>query len=65
MNKELLNYNLIKISERLTIEQVLNARKNRNWKKFDRLSEIEKLLYCLEEFQIYEDELSDQSDFDI
>jgi hypothetical protein len=55
MNKDLLNYKLILISEQLTIEQVIHARRNRNWQKFDRLSEVEKLLVRLEEFEIYED----------
>jgi hypothetical protein len=45
MNKELLNYNLIKITEKLTQEQIFYARRNRNWEKFDKLSEVEKLLY--------------------
>jgi hypothetical protein len=65
MNKELLNYNLRVISEKLTIEQIFYARRNRNWEKFDKLSEVEKLLYRLEEFQIYEDILnSDENNFD-
>ena len=59
MNKELLYYNLRVITEKLTIEQIFYARRNRNWEKFDRLSEVEKLLYRLEEFQIYEDLLND------
>jgi hypothetical protein len=59
MNKELLYYNLRIITEKLTIEQVFYARRNRNWEKFDKLSEVEKLLYRLEEFQIYEDFLND------
>ncbi len=59
MNKELLYHNLAMISEKLTIEQIIYARRNRNWEKFDKLSEVEKLLYRLEEFQIYEDILND------
>ena len=55
MNKDLLNYNLIKISDQLTTKQLLHARKNRNWYKFDRLDEVSKLRWRLEEFQIYED----------
>ena len=62
MNKDLLNYNLMKISERLTQEQIFYARRNRNWEKFDKLSEVEKLLYRLEEFQIYEDILNDNDE---
>ncbi len=55
MNKDLAYYKLMMISEQLTIEQVMYARRNRNWQKFDRLSESEKLLVRLEEFEIYED----------
>jgi hypothetical protein len=65
MNKELLYHNLAMISEKLTIEQIIYARRNRNWEKFDKLSEVEKLLYRLEEFQIYEDILNnDENNFD-
>ena len=62
MNKELLYYNLRIISEKLTIEQIFYARRNRDWEKFDKLSEVEKLLYRLEEFQIYEDILNDNDE---
>jgi len=62
MNKELLYYNLKMISEKLTQEQIFYARRNRNWEKFDKLSEVEKLLYRLEEFQIYEDILNDNDE---
>jgi hypothetical protein len=65
MNKEILYHNLAIISEKLTIEQIIYARRNRNWEKFDKLSEVEKLLYRLEEFQIYEDLLNDdENNFD-
>jgi hypothetical protein len=65
MNKELLYYNLRMISEKLTVNQIFYARRNRNWEKFDKLSEVEKLLYRLEEFQIYEDILNDgENNFD-
>ncbi len=64
MNKEILYHNLAIISEKLTIEQIIYARRNRNWEKFDKLSEVEKLLYRLEEFQIYEDILNDENNFD-
>jgi hypothetical protein len=65
MNKELLYQNLMKISEKLTVKQIFYARRNRNWEKFDKLSEVEKLLYRLEEFQIYEDILNDdENNFD-
>ena len=62
MNKELLYYNLRIISEKLTQEQIFYARRNRDWEKFDKLSEVEKLLYRLEEFQIYEDILNDNDE---
>jgi hypothetical protein len=47
------------ISERLTIDQIFHARRNRDWEKFDKLDEVSKLLWRLEEFQIYEDYLND------
>jgi hypothetical protein len=62
MNKEILYYNLKMISERLTQDQIFYARRNRNWENFDKLSEVEKLLYRLEEFQIYEDILNDNDE---
>ena len=62
MNKELLNYNLMKISERLTQEQIFYARRNRNWERFVELDEVGKLLHRLEEFQIYEDILNDNDE---
>ena len=55
MNKDLLNYNLIKISDQLSTKKILYARRNRNWYKFDRLDEVSKLRWRLEELQIYED----------
>jgi hypothetical protein len=55
MNKDLLTYNLIKISDQLTTEQLLDARENRNWSKFDRSDEITKLRLRLEELEIYSD----------
>lgn len=65
MNKELLNYNLMKISEKLTQDQLFYARRNRNWEMFDELDEVGKLLHRLEEFQIYEDILNDdENNFD-
>ena len=53
------------ISQKLSIEQVMYARRNRNWEKFDKLSEVEKMLYRLEEFEIYEDLLNnDENNFE-
>lgn len=65
MNKDLLHYNLMKISEKLTQGQIFYARRNRNWERFDELDEVGKLLHRLEEFQIYEDILNDdENNFD-
>jgi hypothetical protein len=66
MNKDILYHNLKLICEKLTIEQIFYARRNRDWEKFDKLSEVEKLLYRLEELQIYEDILNenDENNFD-
>lgn len=55
MNKDLLIYNITLISEQLTTEQLIFARRNRNWKKFDRLDEVGKLMVRLEELQYFED----------
>ena len=55
MNKDILNYNLIRICGQLSTEQILNARKNRNWSKFDKMNDLSKLMFRLEELQIYED----------
>ncbi len=38
MNKEILHHNLMKISEKLSTKQLIYARRNRNWFKFDKLS---------------------------
>ena len=57
MNKDLLNYNLIKICDQLSTEQMIYARRNRNWKEFDRLDEMSKLRHILQELQIYEDDI--------
>lgn len=62
MNKDLLTYNLIKISDQLTTEQIIYSRENRNWSKFDRLDEIGKLRYRLEELEIYSDDIDMEYD---
>lgn len=62
MNKDLLTYNLIKISDQLTTEQIIDSRENRNWSKFDRLDEIGKLRYRLEELEIYSDDIDMEYD---
>jgi hypothetical protein len=58
MNKELLNQRLFKIMSQLSTEELFEARLNRNWEVFDKLSELEKLYYRLEELEIYEDILN-------
>jgi hypothetical protein len=57
MDRNLLNYYLIKICEQLTTEQIIHSRRYRDWKRYDRLKEIDKLKYRLEELQIYEDDI--------
>jgi len=44
MTKDLLNYNLIMISEQLTTEQIIHARRFRNWRKFDKLEREDKII---------------------
>lgn len=61
MNIDILNHKIGLILEKLTTEQILYARRNRNWEKFDRLSEVQKLLCRLEELEIYEDILSEDN----
>jgi hypothetical protein len=55
MNKQFANWKLICIASQLSIEQIIHARRFRNWEKYDKLTEGEKLLVQLEEFEIYED----------
>ena len=55
MNKDLLHWNLIKIASQLSTEQLFEARENRNWETFDKLDEMGKLQWMLEEFEIFED----------
>jgi hypothetical protein len=57
MNKELLEYNICLISEQLTIEQIIFARRNRDWRKFDKLDEISKLRVRLEELEYFADDI--------
>ena len=57
INRQLAYYKLSQIVEQLTIEQVIHARRFRNWRKFDKLTEDEKLIIRLEEFEIYADDL--------
>ena len=53
MNKELLEYNICLISEQLTIEQLIFARRNRDWNRFDKLDDIRKLIVRLEELEYF------------
>lgn len=55
MNKDDLNYKLAVFMEQLTQKQILYARRNRNWKNFDKLTEYQKLLYRLHEFEEFVD----------
>lgn len=55
MNKDLLHWNLIKIASQLSTEQLFEARENRNWETFDKLDEMGKLQWMLEELEIFED----------
>jgi hypothetical protein len=57
INRQLAYYKLDQISEQLTIEQIIHARRFRNWKKFDKMTEDEKLMTRLEEFEIYADDI--------
>lgn len=58
VNRQMAYYKLAQIVEQLTQKQVIHARRFRNWKKFDKLTEDEKILIRLEEFEIYADDLN-------
>ena len=60
--KDLLNQRLIVITYHLSSEELIDARRNRDWEYYDMLEEIEKLQHQIEEFSIYEDILSDITD---
>ena len=53
--KDILNTRLLKIMELLSTEDIFESRRSRNWEVFDKLSEIEKLKWRLEELEIFED----------
>jgi len=53
--KDILNSRLLKIMEQLSTEDIFESRRSRNWEVFDKLSEIEKLKWRLEELEIFED----------
>jgi hypothetical protein len=60
MNKNLLEYNIILISDQLTTEQIIFSRRNRDWESFDESTYLEKLIIRLEELQYYEDDIDPQ-----
>lgn len=57
MNRQLLEYKICLISEQLTIEQIIFSRRNRDWKKFDKLDELRKLIVRLEELEYFVDDI--------
>lgn len=57
MSKEVLEYNLLLIVEQLSTEQLIFARRNRNWREFDKLDQIEKLRFRMEELEYYAEDI--------
>lgn len=57
MNRQILEYKICLISEQLTIEQLIFARRNRNWEKFDKLDEVRRLMVRLEELEYFIDDI--------
>ena len=55
MNKDEINYKLAIFMEQLTQEQIFYARRNRDWQKFDKLTDFQKLLFRLYEFEEFVD----------
>lgn len=55
MNKDEINYKLAIFMEQLTQEQIFWARRNRDWQKFDKLTDFQKLLFRLYEFEEFVD----------
>lgn len=51
----MLMFRLSKVMEKISTKDILEARENRNWETFDKLTELEKLQWRLEEFEIFED----------
>lgn len=60
MNKDILEYNICLISEQLTLDQLIFARRNRDWNKFDKMNEIGKLITRFEELRYFEDDINSQ-----
>lgn len=48
-----LNKQLFKLTEKFETEDFFKSRKERNWEKFDKLDEIEKLKYRIREIKEY------------
>ena len=60
MNKDILEYNICLISEQLTLDQLIFARRNRDWNKFDKMNGIGKLITRFEELRYFEDDIDPQ-----
>ena len=58
MNKELLNRKLLFISQQLSYEQIIYARRFRDWEEFDKLNQDQKLIIRLEELEIWSDDMN-------
>jgi hypothetical protein len=56
-NLDLAYWKLALITEQLTTEQILHSRRFRNWQKFDRMTEEQKLMIRFEELEIYIDDI--------
>jgi D-ribose pyranose/furanose isomerase RbsD len=57
MNKELINQKLLFISQQLSYEQIIHARRFRDWEEFDKLTQEQKLIIRLEELEIWSDDI--------
>jgi hypothetical protein len=58
MNKELLNRKLLFISQQLSYEHIIHARRFRDWEEFDKLNQDQKLIIRLEELEIWSDDIN-------
>lgn len=56
-NLEFAYYKLAIIVEQLTTEQIMHSRRFRDWQKYDRLSEEQKIMVRFEELEIYIDDI--------
>ncbi len=57
MNLEMAYYKLSIITEQLTTEQLIWARRFRDWEKFDKMTEVQKLQVRFEELEIFQDDI--------